>query len=143
MNKVFSENIWRNVLGILIVIQVLWSLYIVGLYLIKSSNLIILFNNKISQTQKLNLILGGDYPVHEQFSWIPENAGILIVSSDDIFFCNYYFLPRRMYTYDHISKDKDLRVPKEWLKKKKIDYLFLYHIPLLKVMKVNKNWEFE
>jgi hypothetical protein len=143
MNIIPSRNNWGSVLWVLIFAQILCCLYITGSYLIKSSNLIIWTDKKMSRSQKMDLILGGDYPVSEQFSWIPKDAGILAVASDTIFFCNYYFLPRPMYTYNNITKDEDLRVPKDWLKKEKISYLFLYHIPRLKVMTVNKNWDFE
>jgi hypothetical protein len=143
MNKSSSSDILRGLLWVFIFVQIAFSLYITVNYLIKSSNLKYWLDANMTRTQKLDLILGGDYPVLRQFSTIPEDAGILIVSSDTIWFSNYYFLPRRMYKYNDVSKDEDLKVPKKWLKEKNIEYLFLYHIPLLKVMKVNKKKEFE
>lgn len=143
MNKIVSLNAWSKLLWTLVIAHIFGCLYLTGYYFFFHSNFSIWSDKKMSGSQKLGQILGTDYLAAQKFSRLPDNSGILIVSSDDIWFCNYYFLPRRMYTYPGVTKDEQVRIPKTWLKSKGINYLFLYHIPLLRILGVNKDGNFE
>ncbi|MDD5593271.1 MAG: hypothetical protein PHG97_00840 [Candidatus Margulisbacteria bacterium] len=143
MNKIASLNGWSKLVWGLVIANILFSLWLTGHFIFFSSNFVIWTDKNKSSAQKLGQVLGTDYLAAQKFAWLPKNSGILIVSSDDIWFCNYYFLPRRMYTYPGTTKDEQVAIPKPWLKSKRINFLFLYHIPLLRILHVDKNWNFE
>lgn len=84
-------------------------------------------------------MLGFDYQVSLNLGNVPPDSGVLVVTSTDIWFLNYYVLPRRVYMYPGLIKDEDVKiVPKEWLKEKGINYIFLHHPPSLRIIEVDK-----
>ena len=144
MNKTAFPYIYK-LLWTLIIIQVVWSSYLTGYYIWHDSNLRIFLDKNMPRDQKLALVLGGDYPHSVQAAkLLAPDAGILLITSNPIYFLNYYYLPKRIYTYPGLVNENDVtRIPKTWLREKRIDYVLLYHSLTLKLLKVTKDWNLE
>ena len=127
MEKIFDRKL-SAFLQLLLVVQVLWCLGVVANQVIFNSSLKLFFDRDHPMEQKLQFVLGFDYAISLQMAQMPADAGILLVTSDPIFFINYYALPRKMYVYPGVSKDEDVKkVPQSWLKEKGITFVLLYH----------------
>lgn len=136
--KIGAALLLQRLLWAAIALQLIFGVVMVEEYMLYHSHFRAFMNRTMTRSQKLDAVLGGDYPVHIEFSSIPEDAGILAVATDPIYFCNYYFLPRRIYTYPGLTRDEDMHVPKAWLKERNITLMFSYHIPLFKVLQLNR-----
>ncbi len=130
----------QKLLWVLIVIQVMSCLYITGKHVLFNSHLKLWFNQDYFMFQKLQYMLGWDYYLSQNISQVPLDSDVLVISSDTLWFLNYYLQPRRLYTYPGAEKDADLKkVPPEWIKEKSIDYILFYHPPSVKILDVGKD----
>ena len=140
VNKTIIANL-SKLLWTLITIQLLWTLFVTVNHVLFNSSLRLWLNNDYFWFQKLQYVLGYDYQLSLNMGNIPQDAGILVVSSNDLWFLNYYALPRRLYTYPGLKNDIEAKkVPDSWLKEKKIDYILLYHPPAVRLLKPEERW---
>ena len=137
-----KSMIWQKILWAAIAVQLIAGMVMVEEYFLYHSHMRMFMNQTMTRKEKMDAVLGGDYPVHIRFSTIPENTSILIIASDPYFFCNYYFLPRRIYTYPGLTRDEDMRIPREWIDERNITLLFSYHIPYFMVLQKKPDGSF-
>lgn len=138
MSKTINENL-SKLIWALVIAQIIISLCLTGNQVLFNSSLSLWLNNDLFWFQKMQYVLSYDYQLSLSMGEIPRNAGILVVSSNDLWFLNYYALPRRLFKYPGVEKDADInKVPKTWFKERNIDYILLYHPPTANLLKVDE-----
>jgi len=131
-----NKTLLRSI-GVLIMLQLLFSFYMITNQVLFRSSIPLFFNSNYFMFQKLQHILGFDYSLSTQASTIPLDSDILVASNDTLWFLNYYFLPRRLYTYTGSSSVSDVnKIPKDFLIAKHIEYILLYKPPQASMLKV-------
>jgi hypothetical protein len=88
--------------------------------------------------QKEAALRGGDYVLSQKFADFPLDANYLVISEDTLWFINYYMFPRKLFWYEEVKKEEDFeKIPKEWLQKKKIEYVIFLKRPDVRIIKLD------
>lgn len=133
-----KKNIFENIIWLLLICQILFTLCVTGKHVIFNSNLQLWASPGYFLHQKLAMMLGGDYVIGQRAQSLPADANYLIISTRDIWFINYYLVPRKLFAYPDAIKEQDFsKVPKKWLKDKNISFVLFYDIPNVRLMQLD------
>ena len=90
--KIGAALLLQRLLWAAIALQLIFGVVMVEEYMLYHSHFRAFMNRTMTRSQKMDAVLGGDYPVHIEFSPIPEDAsGILAVATDPIYFLQLLF----------------------------------------------------
>jgi hypothetical protein len=136
MNRISNHKL-GSIIWILLFCQILYTLFVAGRYVLFRSNLRLWLNPNFYRFQKEAALLGGDYVLSQRFADFPLDANYLVISSDTLWFINYHLFPRKLFWFEGVTKDEDLKkIPKEWLQDKKIEYVIFYHLPDVRIIRL-------
>jgi hypothetical protein len=129
----------RSILIILIYIHIIFTLFYTGHFVLFNSSLPLLFSSDYFWEKKIEIMRGGDYLMAQAFADLPLDVNYLIISPANQWLLNYYLFPRKLFAYKGISMEADLeKVPRDWLRDKKIEYVILYIPPDVRVVKLDR-----
>lgn len=136
-DKSTTKISFGSVLWIFVLIQIIYTTYVTGQYILFQSNLKLWLDPNYFRHQKVAAMLGGDYVLAQRLEKLPLDANYLISSPDCYFFINYYLSPRKLLYYEGVAREEDFdKIPKKWLKENEISHAIFYKFPSFKVVEV-------
>ena len=131
-----------QIIWLLLIVQLCWTILIVGKYVIYQSNLSLWLNPDYSQEEKISMLLEPCYMFSRNTKDLPLNASYLMIKPDigSLWIVNYYFFPRKLYWHEGIITEADIKkLPAGWLKERAIEYAIVFSQTdpdLIKILKI-------
>jgi hypothetical protein len=129
----FGAMIW-----VLLFCHLIYTLFVTGNFILFNSSLRLWLNPDYFYSQKIETILWRDHGLANQMSNLPVEENYLAVSTETLWFLNYYLFPRKLFWYKGVTKEQDLpKVPAEWLRQRNISQVIMLSPSELKMIRLD------
>lgn len=134
--KLLLKISFGTIIWFLLFCHIIYTLIVTGNFILFNSNLRLWLNPDYFYSQKLE-VLSRDHGLASQMANLPVDENYLAVSTETLWFLNYYLFPRKLFWYKGVTKEHDLpKVPPEWLRQRNISKVIILTSSELKIVGV-------